>query len=70
MALARRRGRRISVDRQGHLPGDAGAKPDVRVDDLREAEERAMARQVPPGVDGDAGWPLYLGRYANLFGER
>ena len=25
---------------------------------------------VASGVDGDAGWPLYLGRYANLFGER
>jgi uncharacterized protein YndB with AHSA1/START domain len=25
---------------------------------------------VAAGVDGDAGWPLYLGRYANLFGER
>jgi uncharacterized protein YndB with AHSA1/START domain len=25
---------------------------------------------VAAGVDGDAGWPLYLGRYADLFGEQ
>jgi uncharacterized protein YndB with AHSA1/START domain len=41
-----------------------------------ELEHRHIERHgegwesVAAGVDGDAGWPLYLGRYANLFGER
>jgi uncharacterized protein YndB with AHSA1/START domain len=41
-----------------------------------ELEHRNIERHgegwesVAAGVDGDAGWPLYLGRYANLFGER
>jgi hypothetical protein len=41
-----------------------------------ELEHRHIERHgegwesVVAGVDGDAGWPLYLGRYANLFGER
>jgi uncharacterized protein YndB with AHSA1/START domain len=41
-----------------------------------ELEHRHIERHgegwesVASGVDGDAGWPLYLGRYANLFGER
>jgi uncharacterized protein YndB with AHSA1/START domain len=26
-------------------------------------------QSVAAGVDGDAGWPLYLGRYATLFGQ-
>jgi len=41
-----------------------------------ELEHRHIERHgegwesVAAGVDGDAGWPLYLGRYANLFGEQ
>jgi uncharacterized protein YndB with AHSA1/START domain len=41
-----------------------------------ELEHRNIERHgegwesVAAGVDGDAGWPLYLHRYANLFGER
>jgi len=41
-----------------------------------ELEHRHIERHgegwesVAAGVDGDAGWPLYLGRYATLFGER
>jgi uncharacterized protein YndB with AHSA1/START domain len=41
-----------------------------------ELEHRHIERHgegwesVAAGVDGDAGWPLYLGRYANLFVER
>jgi uncharacterized protein YndB with AHSA1/START domain len=41
-----------------------------------ELEHRNIERHgegwesVAAGVDGDAGWPLYLGRYANLFGDR
>jgi uncharacterized protein YndB with AHSA1/START domain len=41
-----------------------------------ELEHRNIERHgegwesVATGVDGDAGWPLYLGRYANLFGDR
>jgi len=39
-----------------------------------ELEHRHIERHgegwqsVAAGVDGDAGWPLYLGRYAGLFG--
>jgi uncharacterized protein YndB with AHSA1/START domain len=41
-----------------------------------ELEHRHIERHgdgwesVAAGVDGDAGWPLYLGRYASLFGEQ
>jgi uncharacterized protein YndB with AHSA1/START domain len=41
-----------------------------------ELEHRHIERHgegwesVAAGVDGDAGWPLYLGRYAHLFDER
>jgi uncharacterized protein YndB with AHSA1/START domain len=41
-----------------------------------ELEHRYIERHgegwesVAAGVDGDAGWPLYLGRYANLFDEQ
>jgi uncharacterized protein YndB with AHSA1/START domain len=41
-----------------------------------ELEHRHIERHgegwesVASGVDGDAGWPLYLGRYAGLFDER
>jgi uncharacterized protein YndB with AHSA1/START domain len=41
-----------------------------------ELEHRHIERHgdgwesVAAGVDGDAGWPLYLGRYANLFDEQ
>jgi uncharacterized protein YndB with AHSA1/START domain len=41
-----------------------------------ELEHRHIERHgegwesVAAGVDGDAGWPLYLGRYAGLFDER
>lgn len=41
-----------------------------------ELEHRHIERHgegwesVAAGVDGDAGWPLYLGRFANLFGDR
>jgi uncharacterized protein YndB with AHSA1/START domain len=41
-----------------------------------ELEHRHIERHgdgwqsVAAGVDGDAGWPLYLGRYAGLFGEQ
>jgi uncharacterized protein YndB with AHSA1/START domain len=40
-----------------------------------ELEHRHIERHgegwesVAAGVDGDAGWPLYLARYATLFGE-
>jgi uncharacterized protein YndB with AHSA1/START domain len=40
-----------------------------------ELEHRHIERHgegwqsVAAGVDGDAGWPLYLGRYAGLFGQ-
>ncbi|AGB24435.1 hypothetical protein Mycsm_04184 [Mycobacterium sp. JS623] len=40
-----------------------------------ELEHRHIERHgdgwesVAAGVDGDAGWPLYLGRYADLFGQ-
>ncbi|OBF30902.1 ATPase [Mycobacterium sp. ACS1612] len=40
-----------------------------------ELEHRHIERHgdgwqsVKAGVDGDAGWPLYLGRYAGLFGR-
>jgi uncharacterized protein YndB with AHSA1/START domain len=41
-----------------------------------ELEHRHIERHgegwesVASGVDGDAGWPLYLGRYAGFFDER
>jgi uncharacterized protein YndB with AHSA1/START domain len=41
-----------------------------------ELEHRHIERHgdgwesVAAGVDGDAGWPLYLGRYASLVGEQ
>jgi uncharacterized protein YndB with AHSA1/START domain len=41
-----------------------------------ELEHRHIERHgegwqsVATGVDGDAGWPLYLGRYAGLFGDQ
>jgi uncharacterized protein YndB with AHSA1/START domain len=41
-----------------------------------ELEHRHIERHgegwesIAAGVDGDAGWPLYLGRYADLFDER
>jgi uncharacterized protein YndB with AHSA1/START domain len=41
-----------------------------------ELEHRHIERHgegwesVAAGVDGDAGWPLYLARYANLFDEQ
>jgi uncharacterized protein YndB with AHSA1/START domain len=41
-----------------------------------ELEHRHIERHgdgwesVAAGVDGDAGWPLYLGRYASLFREQ
>ena len=41
-----------------------------------ELEHRHIERHgdgwesVAVGVDGDAGWPLYLGRYSGLFGGR
>ena len=39
-----------------------------------DLEHRKLDRHGPgwqavaEGVDGDAGWPLYLGRYTHLFG--